>query len=514
MPRPPSRAPYDFECDYTHCCPYLDGLSTHWIYSEYRHLEDRYQEHLQRIDAYDDDLKASQEQVGQLEKENAELKAQLAALHRRQFKANRKKESNESDPAGEPAPWRKKKRGAPVGHPGWTRPRPARIDRTVTVAAPSQCPHCQGRNLLPLEEEQEHLQEDIVLCPQTTVTRFQHQQSFCVQCNRSVYQAGEGEMLNAPIGPVAKSTAIYLRYQMGLSYRKVQTLFRDLFGLNFVPASAVGFDRKAAHQGTPLYQDLREKIRASSVIHADETSWRNDGTGHYVWFAGNEDLAFFQIDRHRSQSVAHAIFGKDFQGILVRDRYAAYHGIGAEWQSCWAHINTKAKEIGQQHELLLSKQQESAVTAFVQQLRTLCSQICAVGQQLKNHQIPWEDAAPLEKMFRRTLNKIGKRSLAFGPAETLRSYLVGPEQKFLFTFLRQVGVPPTNNLAEQSLRPMVIFRKILFGTRSNSGLGTHSILPSLLQTARRQGVDPKRFFAILLTADTQSAQAALYHNSS
>jgi hypothetical protein len=513
MPRSLS-APPDFQCPYEDRCPYLDELSTRWVYSEYRRLEDSYQDHLQLLDAYDDDLKASQKRVGQLEKENAELKAQLAALHRRQFKSNREPEPIPPDPTGEEAPPPKKKRGVPVGHPGWTRPRPTRIDRTVRVAAPRQCPHCQGRKLVPLAEEHEHLQEDIVLCPQTTVTRFQHQQSFCVECGRPVYKAAPGEMRNAPLGPLAKATAVYLRYQMGLSYRKVQSLFRDLFGLNFVPASAVGFDRQAAQKGEALYQDLREKIRASLVIHADETSWRNDGLGHYLWFAGNEDLAFFHIDRHRSQAVAQTIYGNNFSGILVRDRYAAYNGIGAEWQSCWAHINTKAKEIGQQQAWLPEAQKEPAVTSFVQQLRHLGSNLCAVALQLKTHTLPGDQVPSLENRFRKKLNKICQSPFRFTPAETLRAYLAGPEQKYLFTFFRHPGLPATNNHAEQSLRPMVILRKILFGNRSRSGLITHSILPSLLQTARRQGVDPQHFFKILLSADTPSAQAALYRHAS
>jgi hypothetical protein len=99
-------------------------------------------------------------------------------------------------------------------------------------------------------------------------------------------------------------------------------------------------------------------------------------------------------------------------------------------------------------------------------------------------------------------------------AETLRIYLAAPEQRFLFTFLQRPGVPPTNNHAEQSLRHPVIFRKISFGTRSESGLKTHSILPSLVQTARRQGIHPREFLQTLLTADTATAQAALYNNSS
>jgi transposase len=119
----------------------------------------------------------------------------------------------------------------------------------------------------------------------------------------------------------------------------------------------------------------------------------------------------------------------------------------------------------------------------------------------------------IEKHFLRELKSICKQSLRFKAAETLRAYLIGPEQKNLFTFLRIPGVPPTNNHAEQSLRKLVIFRKVCFGTRSEKGIKSHSIIPSLVQTAKRQGVHPLTFLKTLLTTDPATAQAALYNNS-
>ncbi|MBN1906902.1 MAG: transposase [Deltaproteobacteria bacterium] len=112
------------------------------------------------------------------------------------------------------------------------------------------------------------------------------------------------------------------------------------------------------------------------------------------------------------------------------------------------------------------------------------------------------------------LIKICKRYLPFKPAETLRDFLTGSEKHSLFTFLRHKGVAPTNNHAEQSIRHMVIFRKLSFDTRSQTAIETHSILPSLLQTARRKGASPINFFHTLFTSDTQTAKAALYRNSS
>ncbi len=510
--------PYDYVCLYEHTCPYLDGLSTSWVLTQYRRADDVYHEHLRIIDNFSKDLKSSEDRVRVLERENAELRAKYQALHRKQFKPNRKKmdeaAAEESGCSGKTRKAEKKKRGAPVGHPAWTRPIPTRIDRIIQVPAPSACPHCGSHDLMPEGTMHEHIQEDIIVKPQTVVTKYLHEEAFCYRCNRAVVGTGPDEIPNAPIGPLAKSTAGYLRYEIGISYRKVKLILYDLFGLSCVPASLVGFDRKAAKRGEAIYEDVREKVRASEVVHADETSWRNDGAGHFVWFAGNDDLAFFHIDRHRSGEAAKTVFGNDFNGVLVRDRYAGYNGIGHDWQACLAHIITNAKDVRREHALLPIREQDRAVTIFCDLITDLCSQACNVADKLRSEEIVWEDAAGIAKRFIRELNKICKQSLRFKPADTLRTFLIGRDQEHLFTFLRIPGVPPTNNHAEQSLRKMVIFRKVCFGTRSDSGLKTHSIIPTLIQTARRQGVHPREFLHTLYTTDTAIAQAALYKNSS
>jgi hypothetical protein len=509
--------PHDFTCLYEHTCPYLDGLSTSWVLGQYRRADDVYHEHLQIIDSFSAALKTSEDRVRVLERENAELRAKYQALHRKQFKPNRKRDEvdgGREDREAASSCAKPKKRGAPVGHPGWTRPIPTRIDRVVSVPRPSVCPHCGSDGLTSEGTIHEHIQEDIVVKPQTVVTKYAHEEAFCPRCNRTVVGAGADEIPNAPIGPLAKSTAGYLRYGIGISYRKVQRILEDLFGMTCVPASLVGFDNKAAKRGAAIYEDVREKVRASAVVHADETSWRNDGKGHFVWFAGNDDLAFFHIDRHRSGDAAKTVLGENFDGVLVRDRYAAYNGIGFDWQACLAHIITNAKDISREHALLPKGERDAAVALFCDCVVNLCSRACDVGGKLKSGEVPWEDAANFERRFIRELTKMCKQPHRFKPAETLRSYLIGPERKHLFTFLRIPGVPPTNNHAEQSLRHMVIFRKVCFGTRSDNGIKTHSIVPTLVQTARRQGVHPREFLHILHTADTATAQAALYNNSS
>jgi hypothetical protein len=112
--------------------------------------------------------------------------------------------------------------------------------------------------------------------------------------------------------------------------------------------------------------------------------------------------------------------------------------------------------------------------------------------------------------LRRHLQVLCTVCLRHPRTEAFRKRLSGPEQKLLFTCFRRPQVPPTNNQAERSLRPLVIMRKIVQGTRSDKGLENHSVLRSLFETARRQGKKPHEFFLALLTKTAAQAQAALY----
>ena len=60
----------------------------------------------------------------------------------------------------------------------------------------------------------------------------------------------------------------------------------------------------------------------------------------------------------------------------------------------------------------------------------------------------------------------------------------------LFTFLYEKDIDYHNNYAEQQIRPDAIFRKITFGNRSYKGAENHSILTSILQTAKLNNIYP------------------------
>jgi hypothetical protein len=519
---PPYRyqqTPLDFECPYKHNCPHLEHLSAQWVWAEYQRSCDEHLEHWKVRDIQQEELEKALNYIGKLEEENEKLRAKLKALHQRQFKANKNSRRIPSENNADEgcAAEKKKKRGAPKGHPGWYRRKADHVDKTVMVAAPEVCPHCACTDLTPVQQLKDHLQEDIILQPRTQVTNFSHHQAFCPKCRRTVIQAAKAELLNCHIGPTTKAAAVFLRYALNIPYRKVKELFDVFFDMPFVPASAMNFDRTATKKGQPLYEDLKQKVRAVAAAHADETSWRQDGIGHYLWYAGNRQLAFYHIDRHRSSQVAQSILGDQFGGVLHADGYEAYNAVNAkDRQTCLAHLIRKAKEIKQEISLRKPKYRDIRSIRFCNRIANLLKKACELGQKFNSAQISYDKADVFQHRLYCALNTICTAKLADDKAETLRKRLLNPKKEYhrLFTFLKYPDVQPTNNQAEQSLRNMVIFRKICFGTRSAQGSLCHSVLPSLLMTAKRQGKHPLTFFQTLFTADTPTAQAALYNDSS
>ncbi|GAC1385125.1 MAG: hypothetical protein NVSMB33_14020 [Ktedonobacteraceae bacterium] len=69
----------------------------------------------------------------------------------------------------------------------------------------------------------------------------------------------------------------------------------------------------------------------------------------------------------------------------------------------------------------------------------------------------------------------------------------------MFAFVAFAGVPAHNNLAERSVRPLVIARKISGGSRSSKGSETRMGLASLFGTWMAQGLNPFSQCVALLT---------------
>ena len=90
-------------------------------------------------------------------------------------------------------------------------------------------------------------------------------------------------------GPHLRSTAIYLRNVIGISYRKIPQAMQEMFGIAFTPAALIGFETLLADKAVPIVDDVAKKLGSSDgPVHADETYWTLNGKRAYFWVHGDE----------------------------------------------------------------------------------------------------------------------------------------------------------------------------------------------------------------------------------
>ena len=431
-----------------------------------------------------------------LEEKVRQLEAQLEEYRKKFFKKNKVKPEDEQNCAPP------KKRGAPIGHPGSTRRKPEHIDEHVEVSL-KRCPDCGGTNLSRCKRHEDHYQEDIVL-PQKKVTRYRHHLYYCKDCKKTVQGIGQNEMPGSYIGPVAKSVAGFLRYQIGIPYRKIRQLFGELFHLDFDPSSCPGFDRQIRSRGQPFYDRLKKSLSKKPFVHADETGWRVDGINHWLWCFAAVGAIVYLIDRSRSGNVVKSVLGKKYTGVLISDFLSTYNSIKCRKQRCLVHLLRLIKKQP------LYFEGDRKKTKYFLQLKVLVKRIIELSRQTELEKLP-KDFSIKKADLLGQLRGMLKRQFGHPQADKFLRRLHKHIEE-LVTCLDFAEICAHNDWAERLLRGSVIMRKITFGNRSDNGVQNHQVLMSLLQTARYHQLNPLTFFHQLLT-DPATATAAIFPNT-
>ena len=128
-----------------------------------------------------------------------------------------------------------------------------------------------------------------------------------------------------------------LREEGRLPIRSVQWYLDTVHQLRLSVRAIVSAIHQTAQRAQPAVAQVLDRIRASPVVHADETGWREDGANGYVWTFSTPTERYF-LRRGRGKAVVDEALGESFSGVLVSDFYAAYHHYDGPKQRCWAHL--------------------------------------------------------------------------------------------------------------------------------------------------------------------------------
>lgn len=191
---------------------------------------------------------------------------------------------------------------------------------------------------------EEHIVEDVQVRVKNTCYRSHY--GYCKRCSKVVYPKEEVEIIpKSRIGSNARAISSYLRY-IGIPFRKVAKISKDIFGLEITHPSLLNFDSKLAENGEPIYERIKDEVCSSSCINADETGWRVNGENFWLWDFVNKYVALFKIEEKRGSKVVKDTLGEEYNGILSSDFYSAYNdNIKAKGkQKCLAHLLREVKK--------------------------------------------------------------------------------------------------------------------------------------------------------------------------
>ena len=247
-----------------------------------------------------------------------------------------------------------------------------------------------------------------------------------------------------------------------MSYKTIQSFFSDALHLQVSTGFLVKQVDKVSEAVKPAYNKLVEKLPNASHLHIDETGNKENGENRWTWCFRGKDEIVFHIAHSRSSAVLEKILDKDYSGIISSDFHSVYKKFKriskARLQLCWAHLIREVKFIAEKS----NKEVSSWGKSLLDQIRKMFRSYHRYNDMSVRN---WQ-----RKMYS-CKESILTVALCHAPAhkmaQSFSARFQGWHEEY-FRFIEE-GIPPTNNLCEQSLRPVVIDRKITQGTRSDWG---------------------------------------------
>jgi hypothetical protein len=335
--------------------------------------------------------------------------------------------------------------------------------------------------------------------PPVTVIEVQILKRYCPHCAKWVEPelnldglvVGHGRMSVQIMALVA-----WLRTVLRLPVRAIQTYLASLHGLDVSVGEICALLDTVAAEGAAAAEAIKAELRASPVLHLDETGWREAGQNGYVWVMTNAaGVSYFHYDHSRAGEVARGLTGAHYAGTLCTDFYAGYNAHRCRHQRCWAHL---LRDLAALEEAYPTRED---VRAWIAAVRKLYSEGVADAQRAPPPSAEEQEAKAAE--LRERAHALGLQGVANKehPAHALGARLLRHEGE-LFEFVRQVGVEATNNRAERAVRPIAVVRHISRGSRSGRGSQTRMRLQTLFSTWAGKGRDPLAACLALLRAKT------------
>ncbi|MEX2121587.1 MAG: IS66 family transposase [Pirellulales bacterium] len=446
-------------------------------------------------------MDATNAELARLREENAALKVQIAVLLERvasleaQLAAALKNSGNSSKPPSSDIakPSRsarnkakgkkgKRKRGGQPGHPRHERSpfAPEDIDQTSDYSL-TACPDCGGK-LIPGDEPPRVLQQVEIVAQPIQVTEHRGLPCFCARCQKTHYAPLPDEVRRAGlIGPRLTAVVAFLKGGCHCSFSTIRKFLRDVVGVTVSRGQLRKLCAKVANSLEAAYQQLLALLPEQDRLNVDETGLKEYTKRLWTWCFRAPLFTLFKIDPSRGSDVLLEVLGREFKGVLGCDYFSAYRKYMGECsvqlQFCLAHLIRDVR--------FLSEHPHSRTRAYGERVLQALRELFEVIHRREEY-----TAATFQTALENAGAELWAQAVYRVPGTKEARNLAKRFKKHGEAYLRFIttpGIEPTNNLAEQAIRFVVIDRQITQGPRGEGGRRWLERVWTTMATCAQQG---------------------------
>ena len=415
-------------------------------------------------------------------KKNAELTDKVAKLS--------KNSSNSSKPPSSDIvkPPRKKKsntsrnRGGQPGHTKHERTpfTTEEIDDFQTHTL-DVCPDCGGK-LKEVEGSDKVVQQVEVVKKPIHIEQHNALCYWCEHCRKFHYAPMPAHIEKGQlIGPHLTAIIAYMKGACHCSFSTIRKFLRDVVGVTISRGQLSKLIQKASAAFEQAYNELLEYLPYETKLNVDETGHKENKKRFWTWCFRGDACTLFKIADTRGSRVLIDVLGEDFAGVIGCDYFSAYRKYMKDFdiliQFCIAHLIRDIK--------YLAGLSDKATANYGQRLLDAMRDMFSIfhkAEELTKSNFAKAMEASRKAFLDIALNDVPESRQAQNLADRFRTH-----GKAYFQFITTPGVEPTNNLAEQAIRFVVIDRYITQGTRSEKGRLWSERIWTVLATCASQG---------------------------
>jgi transposase len=432
-----------------------------------------------RLDALEAELAALKEVVAQLSR-------QLAAARKDSSTSSKPPSSDIVKPPKPPPPEGQDRRriGGQPGHPKHERVAfpPEAVNGGSFDHRLDSCPACGLDLLSALDVAPRVVQQVDVREVPLAIQEHRSHPGWCPHCQK-MYEAPlpPGIARGGLVGPSLTTLIAYLKGACHASFSTVRKFLRDVVRVTISRGELARVIAKVSRALERPYEELLGALPDEARLNVDETGHKQNGQRQWTWCFRAGLYTLFKIDPSRSGDVLIGVLGTEFNGVLGCDYFSAYRRYHREFgvllQFCLAHLIRDVK--------YLTTLPDARDRAYGERLREALRQLFAVI-----HRREELSAAAFQDRLdaaRTEVLRCGAQDVPETRASGNLAKRFAVHGESYFRFITTPEVEPTNNLAEQAIRFVVLDRLVTQGTRSEAGNRWCERIWTVIATCVQQG---------------------------